>query len=88
MPDQALLPVSAPAELLRPLAPGLIVRLCDGSIGEVVSSTYAEVTVIQRDRMLGRGPWIFARCLVEPTIPGEASHYSARCAALAFGGRS
>lgn len=57
---------SAPeVELLRPIPSGTRVRLPDGDTGVVNWSSYAEVHVVHPGRVLGAGPWIFARYQVE-----------------------
>lgn len=69
----------APLVEVLPLIPnGAIVRLPDGSIGEQVSGSLAESHVVHADRVLGRGPWIFARWQVEPATAEEALAYVER----------
>lgn len=59
--------VETPAvEVLRKLEPGTSVRLPDGDRGRVVEQNGCEVLVIQPQRTIGRGPWLFQRWQLEP----------------------
>ena len=69
-------------ELLPALPLGAIVTLPDESVGTVEWSTLAEVHITQHDKILGRGPWIFERWQVSPSLPWEASAYAQRCVDL------
>jgi len=81
-----LLALGGPAELLRPLPSHTVVRLPDGSIGEVAWSDFAEVHVIHGDRTAGRGPWYFARHQVEEVLHAPTiAEYRHRCAARSLG---
>lgn len=57
-------------EVLKALPTGTRVRLPDGDVGVVNWSSYAEVHVVHPGRMVGAGPWIFARHQVEPVVAG------------------
>jgi hypothetical protein len=69
-------------EVLTALPLGAIVTLPDGSVGTVEWSSLSEAHVTQHDKILGRGPWIFERWQVSPSLPWEASDYAQRCVDL------
>lgn len=56
---------SCVVEVLRNLVPGERVGLPDGDTGIVTEQRGEDVYVLQADRIVGRGPWIFLRWQVE-----------------------
>lgn len=87
MPDTITL-VSEPAvesELLLPIPSGTIVRLTDGSIGQVYRCDHAEVMVLHADRWLGGGPWTWQRWQVTEASDEEAWAYAERVTAFRTG---
>lgn len=69
----ALVRISPEVELLLPLPEGSIVRTWDGSLGHVAASTHAWVDVVYPARLVGRGPWRYDRCQVEPLTADEVN---------------
>jgi hypothetical protein len=65
-------------EVLKPLPTGTLVRLPDGDEGVINWSSHAEVHVVHPGRILGRGPWIFARHQVEPLTASDVPAYLER----------
>ncbi len=82
MPDTLSL-VSSPD-----LAPHTIVRLTDGSVGQVLRVDDDEVLVVHHDRWLGAGPWFFPRCQVFEASDEEAWAYAERVTAMRLAVRS
>lgn len=88
MPDTQQLVLSEPAieaELLLPIPNGTIVRLTDGSVGQVYRSTDEEVMVYHADRWLGGGPWTWPRWQVTEATAEEAWAYAERVTAFRTG---
>jgi hypothetical protein len=73
-----------------PLYTTISVVLPDGSIGTCLASELSadrhrtDVSVVHRDRIIGRGPWIFDRSQVREATPEEAADYLAACAAVTW----
>lgn len=65
--------IASTVEVLCALPTGTLVRLPDGELAVVNWSSHAEVHVVQPQRVLGRGPWIFARWQVEPVTATEVN---------------
>lgn len=63
--------IASTVEVLRALPTGTVVRLPDDELAVVNWSSHSEVHVVQPQKVLGRGPWIFARWQVEPVLAGE-----------------
>ena len=60
----------------RTIAPGSIVRLPDGEIGEVTSTDGDRAVVHQRQKALGAGPWEYRVAQVQPASVADAIVYS------------
>lgn len=63
------------------LVPHTIVRLTDGSIGQVLRVVDDEVLVVHHDRWLGAGPWFFPLSSVTEATDEEAWAYAERVTA-------
>ena len=51
--------------VLRALRPGEVVTLPDGEQAMVMSEAHGRVEVVQPQKLVGRGPWVFWRYQVE-----------------------
>src|SRR5690349_21278855 len=74
-----LIAAAPPAELLRPITNGTIVRLPDDTLAEVVWSDFETVEVLHAYLRIanipGAGPWSYARHQVEEASEAEQAAY-------------